>query len=89
MINCYKSILMLTLHILLPNRTNLKKRVQFENMVFVIVSTRENTRLTARASLLRFASRNASSLNRNVSYIYLKAKETHILITVYFVQIGC
>ena len=43
---------MLTLHILLPNHTNFKDktRVQFENLVFVIMSTRENTRLIARAS---------------------------------------
>ena len=40
---------MLTMHILLPNHTNFKKKVQFENFVFVIMSTRENTRLIARA----------------------------------------
>ena len=41
---------MLTLHMLLPNALILKTRVQFENLVFVIMSTRENTRLIARAS---------------------------------------
>ena len=34
----------------------LKTRVQFENLVFVIMSTRENTRLIARASLVRHQS---------------------------------
>ena len=32
----------------------LKKRVQLENLVFVVMSTRENTRLIIRASLKLF-----------------------------------
>ena len=39
MIYCLKRILMLTLHILLPKCTILKTRVQFENLVFVIMTT--------------------------------------------------
>ena len=38
---------MLTMHILLPNHTNFKTLGQFENLVFVIMSTRENTHLMA------------------------------------------
>ena len=42
---------MLSMHILLPNGPILKILVQFENLGFVIMSTRENIRLIARASL--------------------------------------
>ena len=44
-----KRILMLTMHILLPNYTHFKTLGQFVKMVFVIVSTRANIRLIARA----------------------------------------
>ena len=42
---------MLTLHIILPKQTNFKSLGLFENLAFVIMSTRENIRLIARASL--------------------------------------
>ena len=43
------------MHILLLNYTNFKKTLgHFENLVFVIMSTRENIRLIARTSLKRF-----------------------------------
>ena len=42
---------MLTIHIILPKQTNLKFLGLFENLAFVIMSTRENIRLIARASL--------------------------------------
>ena len=46
-----KRILLPAMHILLPNYTNLKKTLgQFENSVFVTMSTRENIRLIARTS---------------------------------------
>ena len=41
------NVFMLTMHILLPNRI-LETLGQFENLMFVIMSTRENTRLIAR-----------------------------------------
>ena len=50
-----KRILMLTEHILLPNYTISKTFWQFENLVFVIMSTRENIRLIARTPLVRYA----------------------------------
>ena len=40
-----------TMHILLPNSTNFKTFRQFENLVFVIMSTRENICLIARTPL--------------------------------------
>ena len=44
---------MLSMHILLPKQTDLKKTLgQFENLGFVIMSTRENVRLIARGSFL-------------------------------------
>ena len=44
---------MLSMHILLPKQSNFKKMLgQFENLGFVIMSTRENIRLIARAPLL-------------------------------------
>ena len=46
-----KRILLPTMHILLPNYTNLKTLGQFEKLVFVIMPTRENIRLIARSSL--------------------------------------
>ena len=42
---------MLSMHILLPNSPILKILGQFENLGFVIMSTRENIRLIARAPL--------------------------------------
>ena len=45
-------MLMLALNILLSNHTHFKKIRQFENLVFVIMSTRENKRLIARAPRL-------------------------------------
>ena len=53
-----KRILLLTMHILLPNYTNFKKKTlgKFENLVFVIMSTRENIRLIARTPLSSAAS---------------------------------
>ena len=47
-----KRILLPTMHILLPNYTNLKTLGQFEKLVFVIMPTRENIRLIARGSSL-------------------------------------
>ena len=46
-----KRILMLTIHIILHKQTILKSLGLFENLAFVIMSTRENIRLIARASL--------------------------------------
>ena len=44
---------MLAMHILLPKQSNFKKKFeQFENLGFLIMSTRENIRLIARAPLL-------------------------------------
>ena len=40
---------MLSMHILLPKQSNLKTLGQFENLGFVIMSTRENIHLIARA----------------------------------------
>ena len=40
---------MLSVHILLPKQFDLKTFGQFENLGFVIMSTRENIRLIARA----------------------------------------
>ena len=45
-----KRTLLPTMHILLPNCTNLKTLAHLENLMFVIMSTRENTRLIARTS---------------------------------------
>ena len=46
---------MLFIPILLPKQTNFKKKLgQFENLGFVIMSTRENIRLIARAPLSEF-----------------------------------
>ena len=42
---------MLSMHILLPKQSNFKNIRQFENLDFVIMSTRENIRLIARAPL--------------------------------------
>ena len=39
------------MHILLPKQSNFKISGQFENLGFVIMSTRENIRLIARAPL--------------------------------------
>ena len=47
-----KPILMLSMHILLTKQSNLKTLGQFENLGFVIMSTRENIRLIARAPLM-------------------------------------
>ena len=49
MINCFEKYLLLTL-LCCQTTPILKTRVQFENLVFVIMSTRENTRLIARTS---------------------------------------
>ena len=46
-----KPILMLSMHILLRNSPILKILGQFENLGFVIMSTRENIRLIARTPL--------------------------------------
>ena len=49
MMNRFDTFLMLSIHILLPNHTNFKKTLgKFENLVFVIMSTRENKRLIAK-----------------------------------------
>ena len=40
---------MLSMHILLPKESNFKKLGQFEILVFLIMSTRENIHLIARA----------------------------------------
>ena len=52
MVNRFETYLLPTLHILLPNYNNLKKKTlgQFENLVFVVMSTRDNIRLIARIS---------------------------------------
>ena len=52
MVNRFETYLLPTLHILLPNYNNFKKKTfrQFENLVFVIMSTRDNLRLIARIS---------------------------------------
>ena len=44
-------MLMLFIHIILTKETNFKSLGLFENLAFVIMSTRENIRLIARASL--------------------------------------
>ena len=43
---------MLTIHIILRKQTNFKSLGIFEDLAFVIMSTRENIRLIARASYL-------------------------------------
>ena len=43
---------MLTIHIILSKQTSLKSLGLFENLAFVIMSTKENTRLIARASYI-------------------------------------
>ena len=43
---------MLSMHILLPKQSNFKTLGQFENLGFLIMSTRENTRLIARTSFV-------------------------------------
>ena len=53
MVNRFEAYLLPTMHILLPNYNNFFKKKtlgQFENLVFVIMSTRENIRLIARTS---------------------------------------
>ena len=49
MMDRFKPILMLSMHILLPKQSNFKTLGQFENSGFLIMSTRENIRLIARA----------------------------------------
>ena len=50
MMNRFERILMLTVHIILPKQTNFEIIRAFENLAFLIMSTRENIRLIARAS---------------------------------------
>ena len=52
MINCFETCFTHTMYILLPNHTNFKTLGQFENLMFIIMSTRENIRLIARAYFL-------------------------------------
>ena len=52
MMNRFETFFVACCAYLLPNYTNFKKTLgQFENLVFVIMSTRENIRLIARSSL--------------------------------------
>ena len=50
MVNRFETYLLPTMHILLPNYNYKKTLGQFENLVFVIMSTRENIRIIARTS---------------------------------------
>ena len=51
MVNRFETYLLPAMHILLPNYNNFKKTLgQFENLVFVIMSTRDNIRVIARTS---------------------------------------
>ena len=53
MVNRFETYVLPSMHILLPNYTYLKKTLgQFENLVFVIMSTRENIRLIAKTSFV-------------------------------------
>ena len=70
-VNGLKRILLLTMHILLLNYTNFKTLGQFENLVFVITSTRENIRLIARSSLVSTSDFNVKLL-RSFKWHFLK-----------------
>ena len=84
-----KPILMLFVHILLPKQSNFKNIRAFENLGFVIMSTRENIRLIARAPYkhvlwkqlvsfaLQFFIRNV--IRRFMLKPYLKRMHRHII----------
>ena len=59
---------MLSMHILLPKSPILKTLGQFENLGFVIMSTRENIRLIARAPLRTTAKENGT-LCKNLNFV--------------------
>ena len=69
MMDRLESILMLTLHIILPKQTNFKIIRLFENLAFVIMSSRENLRLIARASFIyKLLSSNLLFMNMGLSH---------------------
>ena len=51
MLNCFETYIDAYFVYFVSNRTNFKNKMQFENLVFVIMSTREKKHLIARASL--------------------------------------
>ena len=87
----FSGILLLTVHILLLNYTIFKTLGQFENFVFVIMSTSENIRLIARTSLI-FVKYNitqrellfAQSL-QSICSVYVDTSKVILLVTVFFI----